>query len=266
LEKKALRDQEQAHLKTIEETQSRLEGELKEASRYVASMLPPPVDTPLVIRWRFETSTELGGDAFGYHWLDESTYAIYLLDVCGHGVGAALLSVAATNVLRSRSLPMADFHSPASVLAALDETFQMEKHDNMYFTIWYGVYDFRTGILKHASGGHPPALLLAPGQDPKEVRSPGRIVGVMPGGTFPEESLLVPAGSRLLVFSDGAYELRLPDGNMASFEDFVAWTAANGRGPDLPERMAAMAREVTGQQDLADDLSVLCIDFPGGGR
>ena len=41
--------------------------------------------------WRFQPSTQLGGDAFGYHWLDEQRLAIYLLDVCGHGVTEAEL-------------------------------------------------------------------------------------------------------------------------------------------------------------------------------
>lgn len=266
LEKKALRDAEHAHLQKIEETQVRLVGELKQASSYVASMLPKPEDDPLKIRWRFETSTELGGDAFGYHRLDGFTYAIFLLDVCGHGVGAALLSVSAMNVLRSGSLPGADFHSPSSVLSALDAAFPMEKHNNMYFTIWYGVYDFRTGTLKHASGGHPPALLLSGTQPPQEIHSPGRIIGVFPGGIFPEQECKIPSGSRLLIFSDGAYELRKPDGDMLAFEDFKQWVSVHGREPDLPDLIAGMARTVTGREELADDLSLLCIDFPDGSK
>jgi sigma-B regulation protein RsbU (phosphoserine phosphatase) len=105
LEKKSFRDQEQAYLHRIEETQKRLEEELSEASRYVVSTLPPPMREPFEISWAYDPSTELGGDSFEYHWIDDSHFAIYLLDVCGHGVGAALLEVAASNVIRSGSLP-----------------------------------------------------------------------------------------------------------------------------------------------------------------
>ena len=101
LEKKFLRDQERTHLHRIEETQARLAKELQEAARYVASTLPPPMRERFEISWAYEPSTEFGGDSFGYHWIDETHFAIYLLDVCGHGVGAALLSVAAINVIRS---------------------------------------------------------------------------------------------------------------------------------------------------------------------
>jgi len=145
LEKKAFRDQEQAYLRQIEETQKRLEEELQEAAKYVISILPAPMEKPFPISWAYDPSTELGGDSFGYHWIDDTHFGIYLLDVCGHGVGAALLSVAAINVLRSGSLKEVDFLDPAQVLAGLNDTFQMERHNNMYFTIWYGVYHAPAG-------------------------------------------------------------------------------------------------------------------------
>lgn len=265
IEKKVLRDQERRHLHTIEETQKRLGEELAEASRYVASMLPEPVLEPVSISWAFETSTELGGDAFGYHWIDESHFAMYLLDVCGHGVGAALLSVAAINVLRSNALPGADFLSPSSVLRTLNDTFPMERNNNMYFTIWYGVYNTMTRELRHAAGGHPPALLLAPGCSAVELHAPGRIVGVFPGGVFPESAQQIPPGSRMLIFSDGAYELRTGT-QVLGMEEFTTWVESARQRPDLPAATVEHARTLTGRSELDDDLSILCVDFPGGGQ
>jgi sigma-B regulation protein RsbU (phosphoserine phosphatase) len=95
MERKALRDQEQRLLTTIKTQQDRLTAELNEASAYLRSLLPAPCSEPLAIDWRFIPSSELGGDSFGYRWIDDDHFALYLLDVCGHGVGAALLSVAA---------------------------------------------------------------------------------------------------------------------------------------------------------------------------
>lgn len=262
LEKKTLRDHEQAHLAKIEETRQRLEEELREASRYVASMLPPPMDQPFRIRWVFEPSTELGGDAFGYHWIDETHFAIYLLDVCGHGVGAALLSVAASNVLRAQSLPETDFLSPVSVLSSLNQTFEMEQHNNMYFTIWYGVFDTTSRTLRHGCGGHPPALLRLPDGGVSGLAGRGPIVGAVPLARFTESVDSIPGGARLLVFSDGAYELRARDGHMLGLEEFQHWVAANGGGPDAPQAVLDHARQTIGGSSLDDDLSVLCIDFP----
>ena len=92
----------------------RLEEELSDAARYVMSILPAPrSDTPKT-EWLLVPSTELGGDSFGYHEIDDDHIAIYLLDVCGHGVGAALLSVTVINVLRASALPKVDFRDPAA--------------------------------------------------------------------------------------------------------------------------------------------------------
>ena len=93
------RDRRQAFA-ALEASQKKLAKELAEASAYVQAILPPArFDSPTV-DWIFVPSAELGGDAFGYHWLDDDHFAMYLLDVCGHGVGAALLSISALNVDR----------------------------------------------------------------------------------------------------------------------------------------------------------------------
>ena len=154
--------------KTVEARTAELEkavhliaSEMSEAADYVRSLLPPPHEGSIRTAWRFIPSQQLGGDAFGYDWLDDENFAMYLLDVCGHGVGAALLSISVMNVLRSNSLPGVDMREPSAVLAALNERFPMENHNNMYFTMWYGVYNKKQRRLAYASGGHPPAVLVA---------------------------------------------------------------------------------------------------------
>ena len=87
----------------LQRTQARLEEELNEASHYARSILPEPRDEWPSTQWYFEPSTELGGDSFGYHHIDPDHFAIYLIDVCGHGVGAALLSATIINVLRAQA-------------------------------------------------------------------------------------------------------------------------------------------------------------------
>src|SRR5580658_1275477 len=121
---------------------NRLQQELRDAERYVLAILPAPVSEPYVTtEWLFIPSTELGGDAFGYHWVDSDHFAMYLLDVCGHGLNAALLSISVMNVLRNQGLASTDFRSPAEVLEGLNNAFQMDRHNDMYFTMWYGVFD-----------------------------------------------------------------------------------------------------------------------------
>jgi len=116
----------------LQKSQQVLANDLATAASYVRSLLPPPQSLGAVrADWRFIPSAALGGDAFGYHDLDAETLAVYLLDVCGHGVGAALLSVSALNAIRSEALPQTDFHEPAAVLAALNKAFPMERQNDM---------------------------------------------------------------------------------------------------------------------------------------
>jgi sigma-B regulation protein RsbU (phosphoserine phosphatase) len=264
LDKKRFRDQEQAYLQQIDETRKRLQSELQEAARYVSGILPEPIDEPFRIRWSYNPSMELGGDSFGYHWIDDDHFAIYLLDVCGHGVGAALLSVAAINVMRTMSLQNVDFREPAEVLRGLNDTFPMEKHNNMYFTIWYGVYHKGASVLRHVSGGHPPAVLFTPSEhEPRLLRSPGMLIGAMPGATFHSEELTIPPGSRLCVFCDGAYEIRRENEEMLDFEqDFLPFLNSHRTSDKLPDELLEWIRGFRRQEVLDDDYSFLTVDFP----
>src|SRR5207249_1757927 len=88
----------------LEESRRELAEEVAQAARYVVSLLPAPLTGEVRTEWRFVPSTQLGGDMFGYHWIDPDHLAVYLLDVSGHGVGSSLLAVSASNVLAAQSL------------------------------------------------------------------------------------------------------------------------------------------------------------------
>jgi sigma-B regulation protein RsbU (phosphoserine phosphatase) len=269
LEKKRLRDRDRLRLvqlqtekDNLERTQRRLTKELDDAARYVRSILPEPVDTPTLIDWHYEPSTELAGDSFGYHWIDKDHLAIYLLDVCGHGVGAALLSVSAINTIRTGGLNGVDFRDPAAVLGGLNKAFPMERNNDMYFTIWYGIYHAPTRRLSHASGGHPPAFLLPTEGGIQEVNNPGIIVGFMPDAAYESASLLIPPGARLIVICDGTYEVTKPDGSLLDFEEFKQFMAINGAEPDCFVRLLAWLKTFNGPGPLEDDFSLVRVQFP----
>lgn len=247
-------------------SQQKLAAELAEAAGYVRSLLPAPLTGEPKADWRFHPSTELGGDALGYHWLDDDHLAMYILDVCGHGVGAALLSISAMNVIRSRTLPNTDFHQPGEVLAALNSSFQMEKHNNMYFTIWYGVYDRKRRRLSYASGGHPPAVLIA-GTDAASARpvfleTGGTIIGATDEQVFKSASCDLPPYARLYLFSDGAYEIFRPDGSQWPYEEFVQLLqSAAPPGISNLDHIVATISAVHGTNTFDDDFSLMQVSL-----
>ena len=128
-------------------------------------------------------------------------------------------------VLRSQSLPGADFRQPAEVLAGLNGAFQMEKQNNLFFTIWYGVYRLSTRQLAYASAGHPPALLVYPaGLDAAGVTRLAAShppIGMFPDATYSSGQSTVPAGGRLFVYSDGACEIDRENRGLWPFDEFV---------------------------------------------
>ena len=252
----------------IVRTQEHLAAELAEAADYVQSLLPPPLSDPIATSWKFIPSTSLGGDGFGYHWLDDDHFAIYLLDVAGHGVGAALLSVSVLEELRSQNLPHTDFYNPADVLHQLNRSFQMREHNQKFFTIWYGIFDRRTRELTYATGGHPPAILLH-GDTPAdatraELKAPGAMIGGLDNAEYTNAVITVKAWNCLYIFSDGTFEIILPDDSMWDFQAFLRVLTtpdATGHYPDVDRIHAAIAA-VKGDEAFDDDFSLLRIVFP----
>jgi phosphoserine phosphatase RsbU/P len=251
------------------ESQRRLASEMRQAERYVRSLLPEKLKKGAVVTdWRFIPSAELGGDSFGYHWLDDDHFAFYLLDVSGHGVGSALLSVSAMNALRSQALPQTDFRIPGQVLAALNNAFQMDQQNGLFFTIWYGVYHKRTRRIDYSGGGHPPSLLWS-GPSAEQIQlaileAKGPMIGAVPDIEYESSSVAVDSFARLLIYSDGAYEIERTDKTMWPFSDFLAFmdesahsTASNSQ----MDRLIAHDRELQGREEFADDFSIVELQF-----
>jgi sigma-B regulation protein RsbU (phosphoserine phosphatase) len=243
--------------------QEKLAGELSEAAEYVRSLLPPAIGQGTVrTDWRFLTSSQLGGDLFGYHWLNDRQLAIYLLDVCGHGVGAALLSMSVHTALRRGTLPRASYDQPAEVLTALNRAFPMEENNNKFFTIWYGVYDTVARVLSYASGGHPPAMLLDGGQEPVKLEADGLIVGAMPHTDYTTHTQPIHLGSRLYLYSDGAFEIPTPQGQLLMVDGLgcVIARASKAEGSRI-EQILQQIQTLQKAPTFADDLSLLEIEF-----
>jgi serine phosphatase RsbU (regulator of sigma subunit) len=200
-----------------------LDRDLEQASSYVNALLPQPMrEGPILADWHYQPCAKLGGDAFGYGFLPDGKFAWYLMDVCGHGAGAAMHSVSVMNLLRQRALPDADMSRPAEVLGVLNDMYQMDSHDGMYFTIWYGVYDGSTRELEYASAGHHPAYLIGHDRAHAEpLRTRSRMIGAMPGRCYSSQTVTVPPGSSIHLFSDGVFEVVTIDGVQCTLDDFL---------------------------------------------
>jgi len=250
----------------LERSQRALAHELAQAAAYVRSLLPAPLAGGVQSDWRFIPSVQLGGDSFGYDWLDDDRLAMFLLDVSGHGVKSALLSMTAMNAVRTRTLPDVDFGDPAQVLAALNGAFQMDLYEGMYFTIWYGVFHRATRRMVFSNAGHPPALLVSrDGAAPRVARlgDAGFAIGMIPGVPFDNVEAVLPPRCNLFLFSDGAYEITQPSGAMWTLDEFAETLLASdpALGPADVGAVEATIRRVRGVEQFEDDVSILEVRF-----
>jgi sigma-B regulation protein RsbU (phosphoserine phosphatase) len=250
----------------LQTQKSLLETELAEASEYVKSLLPPPLKHPLSIKFKFLPSRQLGGDCFDYNWLDADYLAIYLLDTSGHGLKATLPSISVLNLLRSRALKDLNYYQPSAVLAALNNTFQMNYQNDKYFTIWYGVYNQVTRQLVYASGGHPPAIMISgttpTNTDVKRLKTPGMPVGMFPEAKYVDSSCYIEKSSILYIFSDGAYEITQTDGNLWNLEAFIQILISLQYSVDNQlDYILSYLIDLNTKETFEDDLSILQVKF-----
>ena len=246
------------------EIAAELDRDLDKASAYLRSLLPPPIRLgPVRTEWIVLPSARLGGDALGHFQVDEERFAGYLIDVSGHGIGAAVHAASVANVLRQRALPGVDLADPVQVLTRLNEMFPMEDHGGLFFTMWYGVYGLRTRQLHFASAGHHPAYLVPADRkaaQPLQTRNP--MIGAVPGHVFTGGCVAVPAASCLHVFSDGVFEIETVEGRSWRLADFVPLLSEPAQpGVTEPERLLAAVRQRARPAPPDDDISLLTVTF-----
>lgn len=237
--------------------------DLERARHYVEALLPAPIASgPVRTEWFFQPSAMLGGDAFGTLRLDDRHFAGYVIDVSGHGAGVAMHTVTVMNVLRQRALPNTDFADPAQVLTRLNAMFQMDAHDGLFLTMWYGVYDLATRRLAYAAAGHHPAYLRAQRGGPLQplaLRQPP--VGAAADIGYRAAAVDVAPGARLYLFSDGLFEYTDRARRPCTLADFLPLLEASDPGPGEPERLYQTVRERAVGRPLEDDCSIITVTF-----
>jgi PAS domain S-box-containing protein len=253
-------------LQALQLSEKMISAQLADAASYVRSQLPVNLFDSVRTDWRYLPSSTLGGDALDFFWLNKDHMVIFLLDVVGHGVGSALLATSILHLLRQRALKDGDPLDPVSVLVALNRSFQMDEHGDKVFSIWYGVFDRVSGIIRFATAGHPPALLISPNRDGRPeatwLKGKGLWIGATATETFEGGSAIVAQDAELFVFSDGLYELTTPEGPMIGLEGFgqLLMDLHSSGSADL-ERVLTEVSRIHGSDQFEDDASILKVCF-----
>ncbi len=207
---------EQALMKLNE----RMKNELEAAAEFQRSLLP--IVTPYSERckssWFYKPSEELGGDILNIFRIDEKRIGLYVLDVTGHGVASALLSVTATHFLSG----FYKSSCPVDVMEGMNRHFSHESYKNHTFTLVYGIVNLEDGSLVYSSAGHVGPIHLSKDGTVIQHESHGPPIGMFEDSVYSQERISLARGDRLFLISDGIYEARNPADQEFSLEGVYA--------------------------------------------
>jgi sigma-B regulation protein RsbU (phosphoserine phosphatase) len=260
----------------LERANGRMSRNLEAAAKIQKTFLPcaAPMVAGTEYAWCYLPCDELAGDGLNIIPLGEGRVGLYILDVSGHGVSSALLSVTLSRLLSPPSEPSSilirnrdvldrlDITPPAEVADRLNRLFPYDTATEQFATLMYGVLDVSTGDFRHVSAGHPGPLHLPAHGPPVILESPGFPIGLA-DEAYGERSLHLAAGDRLYLYSDGFPDAMNPSGEQFGDARLLA-AIDRGRAQPLREGIATLLGEIArwqGGERSQDDISILAVEL-----
>jgi len=279
LEKKRLRDCEQAYLEAIHK-------ELRLARKIQEDFLPQHL--PRFRGWDigavFHPAREVAGDFYDVFPLGDSKFCVVMADVCDKGVGAALFMALTRTLVRvfaqeRMSISLAEGYddtcasetsiSPqvAYVLETVSRTnsylLDHHSHANMFVTLFFGVMDSRTGSFAYVNAGHDSPFHIGAGCIQSRLTPTGPGVGILQT-EYEMRQIKLNRGDLLVVYTDGLTDARDPEGRFyteKSLVDLLTETAAGTlpSSSSLLERVGSALKGHVHGAPQSDDVTMLCL-------
>jgi sigma-B regulation protein RsbU (phosphoserine phosphatase) len=256
--------------------QMELEKYLHSAAHIQKCLIPSrfPRVGRLEFSWRFMPCRKIGGDLFNVLQLDEETVMAYVLDVSGHGISSAMVTVSVYQslshhlgqILKQRldTPPYYRILAPGEVLQKLDEEYPFERFE-MFFTICYLLVNPASGRVRYCSAGHPPPVLVRADGRCEALSRGGTVIGL--GGVVPfeEGEAVLEAGDRLYLYTDGVTEHANGASELYGEERLALQLARLQAFPlgEVCERVVDSLHAFGQGRSLEDDVTLLGIEYLG---
>ena len=260
----------------LERANNRMSRALESAAKIQQTFLPPATTRVpgTDFAWCYRPCDELAGDGLNIIPLVEGTAGLYVLDVSGHGVSSALLSVTISRLLSPPSDPSSiliqesgapgrtELTPPAEVADRLNRLFPFDEATEQFATLMYGVLHVQSGDFRYVSAGHPGPMHLPAAGPPVLLETPGAPIGLA-DDPYEERCIHLAVGDRLYLYSDG-----LPDAMNPSGERFgdarLLEAVARVRAEPLRQGIDTLLRQVSrwqGGERSQDDISILAVEL-----
>lgn len=266
----------------LEETNARLakvngrmSRDLKAAAKIQEAFLPREVPriSGADFAWIYRPCDELAGDGLNVVPLGDGKVGLYVLDVSGHGVASALLSVTMSRLLappsEASSILMRDeanpdglaITTPAEVADRLNRLFPFDAATEQLTTMIYGIMETAKEEFRYVSAGHPAPVHLPASADPLFLESQGFPIGLA-DDAYEERSVHLRAGDRLYLYSDGVPEAMNPAGEQFGNARLLK-AIGHERSQPLQESVDTLLRTILqwhGSEKPQDDISILAFE------
>lgn len=262
-------------VKQLELYNNRMKQDLDEAIKIQHSMLPQGgSDLPRIdFSWHFNPCDEISGDMLNIFRLDDRHLGLYVLDVCGHGIPAALLSMSITNDLLPRAgnggalkryfaekghkiIP------PGEAAHTLNMGYQIHDSTLQYFTILFGIIEVDSLLFQYVRAGHPPPIVVGEGGEARLLDEGADLpMGLFPESEYVERQVQLKPKDRLYIFSDGVNEATNKAGEQFGFERVVEKLSQVYKEASLEESIKALSGDIESWQvSQKDDISIIGIE------
>jgi phosphoserine phosphatase RsbU/P len=275
-ERKQAEEQLATYAEALREKNAQLEADLETARELQHALLPQhyprfpscasPGASALRFHHFFRSSSGVGGDFFDVFQISDSLAGVFICDVMGHGVRAALVAAilrALVEDLRARAT------EPARFLQELNRGLShILKHTRltMFVSACYLLADISRGELHYANAGHPAPfcvhrarrsteLLTLPGSKPDPV------LGIFDDAQYHSSSCELSAGDILLLFTDGLFEVEGADAQYGQLRLLKSVShRVDLRAEELCKQLVAEVREFAVSKDFSDDVCLIAIE------
>ncbi len=256
--------------------QSQLDSDLRAAADIQRSLIPnaAPKIPNVQVAWQFLPCDQIGGDIFDAFRLDADHGAFFLVDVSGHGVPSAMVTVSVSQSLSNVNggvlkeeipePPSYRLREPDEVLRLLDAEYPMDRFEK-YFTMCYALLNVRTGVLQYSCAAHPMPVLVRRSGEIQLLEAGGSIVGLGGRVPFEKDTEQLEAGDRVFFYTDGIVEFVDGDGEYFG-EERLHSILSSTRDKPLDQVCETVIHDVFRHGDgilAQDDITILGIEYEG---
>jgi sigma-B regulation protein RsbU (phosphoserine phosphatase) len=256
------------YIKTMQQEHTQLEsikGDLAVAREIQQAILPrifPPFPEnahQLDIAASMNAAKDVGGDFYDFFRIDDERIGFVIADVSGKGVPAAIFMAVSRTLIRATGIRGV---SAAECMTYSNNLLAKESVNCMFVTVFYGIYNIKTGEVTYTNAGHnPPYLMKANGSIKSLGNSKNIALGVMEDIPFTEETLQLEPGETLLMYTDGVTEATDKEEKEYGEARLEALLKQSTQADcqQIIDKVKADVKAFVGEAEQSDDITLLAL-------